>query len=888
MTVASFFCCLLLCQVTPQQVSPQNPQITPAEEALISSYSPKALEKWEKEIVKLEEKDSTEPDPENAILFIGSSSIRRWETIAQDMAPWPVIRRGFGGSRFTDLIVFTERLVAKHNYRALAIFIGNDITGGKDDKTPQQVLELFQLTVKLARKSHPDKPIFFIPITPNSQRFHVWSAANAANQLIKQYVQSDPLLHYIDTVNHYLDADGKPRDELFVEDKLHQNQEGYKIWSKVIKDHLVAKLKEPIPGASNQLASKLTPLIQAHQGEVSVAVKHLSTGAEFTWEADRAMPTASLIKFPVMIEAYRQQSLGKVDFSARIELKPEDKVPGSGILTNHFSSVSLSLKDAIQLMIAFSDNTATNLVIDQIGLPSTAAAMEQLGCPNTKLNSKVYRRELSIFPDRSQQFGLGSTTAREMVSLLERLEQGQLVSAEASKLMKQHMLVCDDATKLKRFLPAGTKVAHKTGAVSATRTDAGLIDSPSGPIAICVLTNDNKDQSWGDDNAAQLLCANIGKVVYEHFNPVPIKPAPSNQLQNGSLGEMVEALQRTLNVRSEPSPKLSTDGDFGPATEAAVKAFQRKNNLPETGIVDQATWQKLGPLVEPVEVADPQVVNSAELPRSAIEPMQGPPWVSCPSWAIADGVTGKVLSGENVDEPRDPASTTKIMTALVVLKMAEAQPELLDETIVFSTTADETTGSTAAIRAGEKLSARELLYGLLLPSGNDASVAFAEHFGAKLNPKATTPQQAYDAFIAEMNATAKRLGMKNSNFTNPHGLTDQQHKMSASDLCILAHQAMQLPLFRQVVATRQRGCTVQSTAGYTRNVKWENTNELLGTDGYLGIKTGTTSAAGACLVSQAERDGKSRICVILGSGNSRARYADTRNLLRWSWLLSNP
>lgn len=640
---------------------------------------------------------------------------------------------------------------------------------------------------------------------------------------------------------------------------------------------------------SSELAEKLTPLIQAHQGQVSVAVKNLKTGAEFYWEADRVMPTASLIKFPVMIEAYRQQLLGRVNFDTRIELKPEDKVPGSGILTSHFTNVTLSLRDAIQLMIAFSDNTATNLVVDQIGLSSTAETMEQLGFPNTKLHSKVYRRETSISPERSQQFGLGSTTAREMTSLLERLEKGELISTTACESMKKHLLVCDDATKIKRFLPAGTKVAHKTGAVSATRTDAGLIYSPSGPIAVCVLTNDNKDQSWGDDNAAQLLCANLGKIIYDHFNPVPVsKPAESNTLQNGSLGELVEGLQRTLNSRMSPSPKLSTDGDFGPATEAAVKAFQKQNELAETGIVDRLTWDRLGPLVEPIEVPVPQSINSAQLPRRPVDPLDGPPWVSCHSWAIADGATGRLLSADQGDEPRDPASTTKIMTAFVVLGMVQSKPELLDESITFSTAADETTGSTAGIRAGETLTAGELLYGLLLPSGNDASVALAEHFGAKLLADSSTPQQAYDAFIAEMNATAKRLGMSNSSFANPHGLTDKKHKMTANDLCVLTYQALQIPLFRQIVSTRQRGCTVRGSSGYLRNVKWENTNELLETEGYLGVKTGTTTAAGACLVSLAERDGKSRICVILGSGNSRARYADTRNLLRWMWSLSNP
>ncbi len=671
---------------------------------------------------------------------------------------------------------------------------------------------------------------------------------------------------------------------------------------------VVTALPTVIVGAcqSNELGDKLTPLVQAHEGQVSIAVKHLKTGAEFYLEADRAMPTASLIKFPVMIEAYRQQALGKVDFDKRIDVKAEDKVPGSGILTSHFSNVTLSLRDAIQLMIVFSDNTATNLVVDQIGLPSTAEAMEALGCPNTKLHAKVYKRETSIFPDRSEKFGLGSTTAREMISLLERLEKGELVSPTACEAMKKHLLACDDNTKLKKLLPPGTKMAHKTGAVSATRTDAGLIYSPSGAIAICVLTNDNKDQTWTDDNAAQMLCAKIGKAVYDHFNPnAEAKPATpseaSNQLQVGSLGELVEALQRTLNARLDPSPKLSSDGDFGPATEAAVKAFQKQSQLPETGIVDAAVWSKLGPLVEPQEVPDPKIVNASKQTKAPLDPLVGPPWVSCTSWAIADGSSGKLLAGAEENELRDPASTTKIMTALVVLQMVQEHPEYLDEIVTFSTNADQTSGSTAAIRAGEQLPVKELLYGLLLPSGNDASVAFAEHFGAKLVKKDTsakdasdssakefTAKEAYDAFIAEMNATAKRIGMKHSKFVNPHGLTDKEHKMSASDLCILAYEAMKNSLFREVVSTRVRGYTVRSVQGYTRNVKWDNTNELLGTEGYLGVKTGTTNAAGACLVSMAERDGQSRICVILGSGNSRARYADTRNLLRWSWSMSKP
>lgn len=170
------------------------------------------------------------------------------------------------------------------------------------------------------------------------------------------------------------------------------------------------------------LDTRLLPLVRAHQGQVAVAVKHLKTGVSFEYRAAEPMSTASLIKFPVMIEAYRQAHEGKLNLQKHVTLTAEDKVPGSGILTNHFSpGMSLSLRDAIQLMIAFSDNTATNLVIDQIGLAATSESMAKLKCPNTRIHSKVYKPETSLAPERSQQFGLGSTTAGEMLSLLEML-----------------------------------------------------------------------------------------------------------------------------------------------------------------------------------------------------------------------------------------------------------------------------------------------------------------------------------------------------------------------------------------------------------------------------------------------------------------------------------
>src|SRR5690606_5707243 len=108
------------------------------------------------------------------------------------------------------------------------------------------------------------------------------------------------------------------------------------------------------------------------------------------------------------------------------------------------------------------------------------------------------------------------------------------------------------------------------------RCDAGIIESPAGPIAVCVLTSENEDRSWNDNNAGNRLCASIGRAVYEHFNPKPIDNSPFEPLvlKTGASGPWVEALQRTLNARLTPSPELSIDGDFGSVTESAVIRFQ--------------------------------------------------------------------------------------------------------------------------------------------------------------------------------------------------------------------------------------------------------------------------------------------------------------------------
>ncbi len=646
-----------------------------------------------------------------------------------------------------------------------------------------------------------------------------------------------------------------------------------------------------LPLRADELADQLKPLIDAHKGHVAVVIKDLKTEKTFEHNAADVMPTASLIKFPLMITAYQQMEDGKLSEDDKITLKKDDKVPGSGILTDHFSDgVTMTLRDAIHLMIVYSDNTATNLVIDKVGLKPVAEEMEKLGCPETKLNSKVFRRDTSIFPERSKKYSLGSTTAGDMVKLLEKLSKRELVSRDASDKMLKHMYACDDKQKFSRFLPS-VKIAQKTGSVDATRTDAALIDGPKGPIAICVLTDGNADHSWGDRNAAEILCGRIAQIAYRQFSgdaEAPESAASSGELKMGSNGSLVEGLQRTLNERMKPSPELTADGDFGPMTEKAVRDFQKSKKLKVTGIVGKETWKALGPLAdEGSKIEDPEKFNAKKLKKEPADSLDGPPFVSCKAWAIGDPKTGKVLWGHDEHKPLDIASTTKIMTAYLIVKYAAEHPDVLDETVKFSKRADDTIGSSSELRVGEEVSVRELMYGMLLPSGNDATVAFAEHFGKRLaaggGEDVDSPTKAYKAFIEAMNEQAKELGLKESHFTNTHGLTDEKHKASAADLLKLASEAMKAPLFRKVVSTRQHASTVEGPGGYKRNVVWKNTNNLLGIEGYNGVKTGTTSAAGACLVSSGERGDDSLIVVVLGAPSGDSRYVDTRNLFRYGW-----
>ncbi len=180
------------------------------------------------------------------LLFVGSSSIRLWDDIEQDMAPYTVVKRGYGGAHYYDLIHYVSRLVQGHGKaQGVVIFVANDITGEQSwdtlhrDLKPVQIKRLFKaVTKKIHKTLNKELPIFVIETTPTPNRWAVWEQTSKANDLIKQYTKRHPDLFYISTRDFFINKLGIANPKLFLKDSLHLNSSGYKLWSEIIKKEL--------------------------------------------------------------------------------------------------------------------------------------------------------------------------------------------------------------------------------------------------------------------------------------------------------------------------------------------------------------------------------------------------------------------------------------------------------------------------------------------------------------------------------------------------------------------------------------------------------------------------------------------------------------------------
>lgn len=204
----------------------------------LSHYPIESYNWAEPEINQFEILDESQTYDENSIMFIGSSSIRLWNTLEEDMHPFPVIQRGYGGAHFRDLIYYTDRILANHSIEMLVCFVANDIKVAPEDESPRRVFRLVKYFIKQVRAKHPNIPILFVEITPTSSRWGKWKEIQELNDMIEKHCQTNDKLHFVSTAEYFLNQNGQPNDSLFIKDRLHLNPKGYTIWARLIKEHI--------------------------------------------------------------------------------------------------------------------------------------------------------------------------------------------------------------------------------------------------------------------------------------------------------------------------------------------------------------------------------------------------------------------------------------------------------------------------------------------------------------------------------------------------------------------------------------------------------------------------------------------------------------------------
>ena len=192
--------------------------------------------RYQNDINKFDSLNNAEVYSKDAVLFLGSSYIRMWKNIRQDIGYNDIIHRGFGGSNLRDVAYYIKRIVYPHQPKAIFMYVGNDIVDNPKDKSPDQVLEYFKYVVKVIREKYPTIPIAWLQISPSEKRWGAWDKVKAANSLIKSYCETQQQLFFVSFENSFLDQDKQPIKSLYLSDKLYYNEEGYKVRGAAIKD----------------------------------------------------------------------------------------------------------------------------------------------------------------------------------------------------------------------------------------------------------------------------------------------------------------------------------------------------------------------------------------------------------------------------------------------------------------------------------------------------------------------------------------------------------------------------------------------------------------------------------------------------------------------------
>jgi beta-lactamase class A len=266
--------------------------------------------------------------------------------------------------------------------------------------------------------------------------------------------------------------------------------------------------------AQKSLDNDVKTLVGSFKGKVSLFAKNLDTGETYALNPDEKVRTASTIKIAVMIEAFARVSEGKIKWTDEVVLIKDKKVSGSGILTELSDGLRLTLRDAVNLMMILSDNTATNLVLDVLTTDAVNARMESLGFKNIKIMRRIGSGgESAAGKDpENKKFGLGMSTPREMVLVMEKLDRGEIINAAASKEMIDLMKREQGRNAIGRSL-WNVPLASKYGALDRLRSAVAILYTKKGKIAMAISCDDMPETMWSPDNPAYLLMSRLSEVI---------------------------------------------------------------------------------------------------------------------------------------------------------------------------------------------------------------------------------------------------------------------------------------------------------------------------------------------------------------------------------------
>jgi len=256
-----------------------------------------------------------------------------------------------------------------------------------------------------------------------------------------------------------------------------------------------------------KLAAEIEKIAVSHDGVMGVAIKDLTTGEEILINDQLTFPTGSSIKIPILIELHKQAAEGKYKLTDQQWVEKKDQVGGSGVIVNFGDHTSqLSLSDLATLMIALSDNTATNMLIDQVGMANVNRTLDELGLKQIRLRRKMIDQAASARGDEN------TATPREAMALMEKLYRGQVVSRQLSDDALKFLKIRKDSP-IPRLLPASVEIANKPGNIEGVACDWAIVYVPNRPYAIAVMTNYN----GADEVAAGETIAKVSKLAYDYF-----------------------------------------------------------------------------------------------------------------------------------------------------------------------------------------------------------------------------------------------------------------------------------------------------------------------------------------------------------------------------------